>query len=129
LIPPGIQIKSGEKADKAVRDFTARTASAYRLSRGTVTLSDLHNDMPGLERLINDKRRLRKLWQVTRDPACKTEVNSIATTIRRMTRRKALQRWETKVGICEVTPQAMWPIAKSLMKGMQQRNRPLFVVL
>jgi hypothetical protein len=33
-----------------------------------------------------------------------------------MTRRKALERWETKVGNCEVSPQALWPIAKSLMK-------------
>jgi hypothetical protein len=30
-----------------------------------------------------------------------------------MTHRKALEWWETKVGKCEVTPQALWPIAKS----------------
>jgi hypothetical protein len=29
---------------------------------------------------------------------------------------KALERWETKVENCEDTPQALWPIAKSLMK-------------
>jgi hypothetical protein len=33
-----------------------------------------------------------------------------------MTRRKALERWETRLGNCEVTPQALWPVAKSLMK-------------
>jgi hypothetical protein len=34
-----------------------------------------------------------------------------------MTHRKALVRWEIKAGNCEVTPQAMWPMAtKSLMK-------------
>jgi hypothetical protein len=33
-----------------------------------------------------------------------------------MTHRKALERWETKVGNCEVIPQALWPIAKSLIK-------------
>jgi hypothetical protein len=33
-----------------------------------------------------------------------------------MTGRKALEWWETKVGNCEVTPQALWPTAKSLMK-------------
>jgi hypothetical protein len=33
-----------------------------------------------------------------------------------MTRRKAHERWETEVGNCEVTPQALWSIAKSLMK-------------
>jgi hypothetical protein len=33
-----------------------------------------------------------------------------------MTCRKALERWETKVGNSEVTLQALWPIAISLMK-------------
>jgi hypothetical protein len=33
-----------------------------------------------------------------------------------MTRRRALERWETKIANTDVTPQAIWPIAKSLMK-------------
>jgi hypothetical protein len=33
-----------------------------------------------------------------------------------MTRRKALERRETKIRNCETTLQAIWPIAKSLMK-------------
>jgi hypothetical protein len=33
-----------------------------------------------------------------------------------MTRRKAVERWETTIGNCEATPQAMRPIGKSLMK-------------
>jgi hypothetical protein len=33
-----------------------------------------------------------------------------------MPRKKALERWKTKVGTCEVTSQALWLIAKSLMK-------------
>jgi ATP-dependent exoDNAse (exonuclease V) beta subunit len=33
-----------------------------------------------------------------------------------MTHKKALERWETKIGNPEVTPQAIWPIAKSLLK-------------
>jgi hypothetical protein len=33
-----------------------------------------------------------------------------------MTRKKALERWEIKISNAEVTPQAIWPIAKSLLK-------------
>jgi hypothetical protein len=33
-----------------------------------------------------------------------------------MTRKKALEQWETKISNTEVTPQAIWPIAKSLLK-------------
>jgi hypothetical protein len=43
-----------------------------------------------------------------------------------MTHRKALERWETKVWNCEVTPQALWPIAKSLIKAWTKgTNGPL----
>jgi hypothetical protein len=33
-----------------------------------------------------------------------------------MNRKKALERWETKIGNTEVTSQAIWLIAKSLLK-------------
>jgi hypothetical protein len=33
-----------------------------------------------------------------------------------MTRKKAFERWETRIGNTEVTPQGIWPIAKSLLK-------------
>jgi hypothetical protein len=37
-----------------------------------------------------------------------------------MTRRKELEQWETRIANCEATPQALWSIAKSLLK----RNGP-----
>jgi hypothetical protein len=52
-----------------------------------------------------------EVWQVTRDPAYTTAVNSVAKTIRRITSRIALERWET-----EVRTQSLLPIAKSIMK-------------
>jgi hypothetical protein len=56
------------------------------------------------------------LWQETRDQARKTAVNWVTKAIRRMTRTKALELWETKLSNTEATPQAIWPIAKSLLK-------------
>jgi len=64
------------------------------------------------DRLLKHKQRLRNLWHETRDPTCKREVTWVAKTIRR----KALGWWETKISNCEVTPQAILPMAKSLMK-------------
>jgi hypothetical protein len=43
-------------------------------------------------------------------------VNWVTKTIRGIARKGALERWETKIENCEVTPQAIWPIAKSLKK-------------
>jgi hypothetical protein len=59
------------------------------------------------------KKRLRKLWHETRDPDCKTAVNWASTGIRRLTRKQALEQWETRLEHTATTPHAMWPIAKS----------------
>jgi hypothetical protein len=109
-----IEIKSGAEADIAAHAFTASIASAYRLSTSKNTLSELNNDLPGLVRLLKYKKSMRKLWQETRDPGCKKTVNWVSKSIRRMTRKKALEQWETKLANTELTPPAIWPIAKSL---------------
>jgi hypothetical protein len=59
LISPKIQINSGVEADKAVRDFTASIASACRLSTSKITLFSINNDLPGLDRLLKHKQKLK----------------------------------------------------------------------
>jgi hypothetical protein len=49
-----------------------------------------------------------------RKPGCKKAVNWVSKSIRGMIRKKALERWETKLTNTELTHQAIWPIAKSL---------------
>jgi hypothetical protein len=78
------------------------------VSTSKIKISEVNTDLPGLDRLL--KQMLRKWWQETRDPACKTAVNWVMNAIRRMTCRRALERWKTKIA------QAIWSIAKSLMK-------------
>jgi hypothetical protein len=73
-------------------------------------------EIPDLDRLLKHKRKLRKLWKETRDPKCKTAVNWVTQNIRRMVWKKAPEGWETKLANCKVTPQAIWPIEKSLKK-------------
>jgi hypothetical protein len=116
LISPKIEINSGVEADKGARDFTATIVSVYRLPTSKITFFHINNDLPGLDRLLKLKQGLRKLWQETRDPACKTAGNWVTKAIRRMTRKGAHKRWQTKISNTEVTSQAIWPIAKSLVK-------------
>jgi hypothetical protein len=56
---------------------------------------------------------MRKLWQEIKDPGCKTAFNRVSKAIRPMIRKKTLEQWETKLENTELTPQAIWPIAKS----------------
>jgi hypothetical protein len=116
LVSQIVEMNSYIEADKADRDFAASVASAYRLSTKTITISDCNRGLSSLERLLKHKQRLRKLWQETRDPASNMPVNWVTRTIRIMARKNALERWETKIENCEVTPQAIWRIAKSLTK-------------
>jgi hypothetical protein len=92
-------------------------ASAYRLSTRILTLSDLINQLSGLDHLLHLKRRLRNWWHETRDPTCKTALNWVTKTIHRMTRRNATERWEAKTIYSEVTPHAIWPLEESVMKS------------
>jgi ribosomal protein L20 len=75
LTSPKIEIDLGVEVDKAVRDFTAFSALVYTVANSKVTLSVINNYIPGLDGLLKHKRRLRKLWQETMEPACKTPVN------------------------------------------------------
>jgi hypothetical protein len=84
-----IQTNSGKTPIKRPATFPFSIASSYRLPTSKITLSDLTKDAPGLESLLKHKRRLRKLWQVTREPECTTAINWVIKPIGRMTRRKA----------------------------------------
>jgi hypothetical protein len=75
LISPKIEINSGAEADKGARAYTASITSAYRLSTSNITLSELNDELPGLDMLLQYKKRMRKLWQETRDPGCKKTAN------------------------------------------------------
>jgi hypothetical protein len=57
------------------RDFAAPIASAYRISTKRTTILDKKYEIPGLDHLLEHKRKLRKLWQETMDLACKMAVN------------------------------------------------------
>jgi hypothetical protein len=59
LISPRIEINSGIEADKAVCHFTAAVASAYIPLISKITSSELNHDLPGLDQLLNYKKRLR----------------------------------------------------------------------
>jgi hypothetical protein len=62
------------------------------------------------------KGNRRRLWHETGDAGCKTDVIWVTKTVRRRTRRREFEGWETKIENYEVTFQAIWPIATFLKK-------------
>jgi hypothetical protein len=92
------------------------------LSTGSMTKLYKENqlekyDIPGLDRLLKHGRKLRKLWQEAMYPACKTSVNWVTRNIRRTVRKRALEKWDTKLANCEVTLQTLSPIPKTHSTG------------
>lgn len=73
-------------------------------------------EIPSSDLLLKYKRKPRKLWQETTVPACKPAVNWVVPDTRIMIQERAFERWKTKMANCEVTPQAIWPIERSLIK-------------
>jgi hypothetical protein len=75
LISSNIEIHSSNKADKDTHNFAASIASAYRISTRKTTILDRKYEISSLNRLLEHERKLRKLWQETMDPDCKTAIN------------------------------------------------------
>jgi hypothetical protein len=48
--------------------------------------------LPELDRVLKLKKKLRKLWQETRDVASKMAVNGVTKTISRMTHKNTMER-------------------------------------
>jgi hypothetical protein len=94
LISPRTQTHTFEDAEKSARNFAASIALAYNLSTHKITIPDVTEKLPELDRPLQLKYRLRKLWQETKDPPCNTAVNWVTKTMRRMTRKKTMERWE-----------------------------------
>lgn len=65
---------------------------------------------------IEVQKKAYKIMSKTTDPKCKTAVNWITEIITRMVRKRTLERWKTMFTNCEVTPQVIGLIAKSLTK-------------
>jgi len=58
LISPRIQIDTADDTERAACNFAASVASTYRLSSRKITLSELNNELPEIDRLLQVKRRL-----------------------------------------------------------------------
>jgi hypothetical protein len=86
-----IQIHFSNEADKEARDFAVTVVSAYRLSARKTTILDRKYEIHVLDALSNYIKKLRKLWQVTTGPACKTVVNCVTRNVRRMVRSEYLK--------------------------------------
>jgi hypothetical protein len=92
-ISPTIESNSRLEADKTARDFTASTTSEYRLTTSKFTLSDINNDLPGLDLLL----KLQGLESYGLNPgiqSVKRQLTASRNQSDEWSRKKALELWE-----------------------------------
>jgi hypothetical protein len=118
-----------EEVKKAASAFTTSIVSVYRLSTRKLTLSDLNNELQGLDHLLHFNWRLRKLWHETRDPLCKTASNRVTKTNHRMSRRKVNERCKKKKkkNATVRSHLMLYDLLQNPLWGrVNQRHQPLF---
>jgi hypothetical protein len=116
--------------DRSIINLKTRRAavSSYRISTRKTAILDRKYEIPGLYLSLKHKRKLRKLWQGTRDPACKMEVNCVTRNIRRRTRKRIIETWETKLQNAKSHLKQYGLLQNPSQKGMVQRHFLPFMI-
>ncbi len=70
----------------------------------------------GIQDEIRLKNRLRRRWQVTRDPALKAEVNRLQRSVTRQLNEWRNDRWSTTLESLNPEDQSLWRMTKRVMR-------------
>src|ERR1700678_1038403 len=80
---PITDLHSIPQIDQAIKNLTTLISETVNNHTSTFVPSDLKYDLPTfIQSQISKKRKLRKLWQRTRDPNTKRKLNNQTTKVR-----------------------------------------------
>ncbi|GFY56063.1 uncharacterized protein TNIN_348841 [Trichonephila inaurata madagascariensis] len=85
---------STQEIESQVRDLTSEILTAHDTASKPETHSELPFVQGELKNLFKERNRARKLWQFTRHPQHKTELNRLQNTIKRKVFHYRQQVWE-----------------------------------
>jgi hypothetical protein len=68
---------------------------------------------------ISLKNRLRRQWQVTRDPALKVEVNRLQSSVTRRLNEWRKDQWSATLESLDLEDQSLWRITKWMMRVLK----------
>jgi hypothetical protein len=74
----------------------------------------------GIQDEIRLKNRLRRQWQVTRDPALRTEVNRLQMSVTRRLNEWRNDQWSTTLESLDPEDQSLWRMTKRVMRVSTQ---------
>jgi hypothetical protein len=113
-LSPDILIHSSNEADKAARDFAASVALAYRTSTRKTAIAERKYEKPGLDLLVKQKKKAQKIMARNQGASMQNGSKLGLSKYQEDGSKRSTRKMTEKLANCEVTPQAVWPIAKSL---------------
>jgi len=117
-IPFDLELHNGMAIDTCVEKFSGAVLKALAASTPMCRpRDDPRPPIPaGIQDEIRLKKRLRRQWQITRDPALKAEVNRLQRSVTRRLNEWRNNQWSTTIESLDPTDQSLWRMTKQVMR-------------
>ncbi|GFX16884.1 probable RNA-directed DNA polymerase from transposon X-element [Trichonephila clavipes] len=102
--------------ESQVRDLTSEILTTHEKASKPVTHSEVAFVQGELKHLFKERNRARKLWQFTRHPQHKTELNRLQNTIKRKANLYRQQVWEDHLTSLDTEDGSLWGTAKAFRR-------------
>jgi hypothetical protein len=116
-IPFNPELHNGMAIDTCVENFSAAVPLA--LAASTPKCRPRDDPLPLIPASIQDeirlKNRLRRRWQVTRDPALKAEVNRLQRSVTRRHNEWRNDQWSATLESLDPEDHSLWRMTKRVM--------------
>ncbi|GFW42293.1 RNA-directed DNA polymerase from mobile element jockey [Trichonephila clavipes] len=116
VVNSGIDANSTPEIESQVNDLTSEILTAH----GNASKPMIHREPPfvqgELKQLFRERNRARKLWQFTRFPLHKTELNRIQNKIKRKVGLYRQQLWEEHLTSLDAEDGSLWGTARAFRK-------------
>jgi len=117
-IPFDPELRNGLAIDTYVEKFSGAVPKA--LAAPTPKCRPRDDPRPRIPAGIQDdiylKNRLRRQWQITRDPAPKAEVNRLQRSVTRRVKDWRNDQWSTTLESLDPTEESLWKMTKRVMR-------------
>ena len=115
-----IKLKTSNDIDQSLRFFTkAMLECAKQATPTTIIRHSKDHISHSILQLLNEKRTLRRQWQLNRSPNLKAKLNKSVKTLRKALeeeRENGLQKYLSEVTATETTDYSLWKAVKNLKK-------------
>ena len=117
---PPIQIPGDDPVslENSVTNFTKSISDAIESSTKIITFKNSKSKLsPWFREQIREKKRFRRIWHRTGDPAAKTTYNRLRHQLSRELRRSANEKWENLLQEASTQDNSIWRLNKFCKKS------------